>query len=261
VRNVNVVVLDINPIITENYNITYYKCDVSKWEEVHAVSKKIIEEIGHPTVLINNAGVVQGKLIVDLEPEDVKQTFEVNTLAHFWTLKAFLPGMIEQKTGHIITMASVLGRIGAAQMTDYNASKAALISLHESLRYELDNRYRTPKIRTTLLVPGHVTTPLFSHITFPSNAFFKFFVPSIAPVALVKAIITALDEQHSKTIYLPFYTHFSGCLPLLPSFVRDFAQWLVGADYAMENFVKVTGRRADEGPLPEVPVVNRTKTD
>jgi len=251
VRNVNVVVLDLNPIVTENHNISYYKCDVSKWEEVEAVSKKIIEEIGHPTVLINNAGVVQGKLILDLKPEDVKQTFETNTLAHFWILKAFLPEMIKQKTGHIITMASVMGLVGSAQMTDYSASKAALISLHESLRYELDNRYLTPKIRTSLVVAGHVLTPLFSRVTLPTNAFYKFFVPSLPPVALVKAVITALDEQHSKTIYLPFYTHFAGWLGLVPSFVRDPAQWLSGADYAMKDFIKVSGRRPNEGPIPE----------
>ncbi|KAG2038744.1 hypothetical protein BDR03DRAFT_1009495 [Suillus americanus] len=60
VRNVTVVVLDIKPIVTENYNIAYYQCDVSKWEEVEAASKKVIEEIGQPTMLVNNAGVVQG---------------------------------------------------------------------------------------------------------------------------------------------------------------------------------------------------------
>jgi NAD(P)-dependent dehydrogenase (short-subunit alcohol dehydrogenase family) len=54
-------------------NIAYYKCDVSKWEEVEAVSKKVIEEIGQPTVLVNNAGVAQGKLILDLSPEDIQQ--------------------------------------------------------------------------------------------------------------------------------------------------------------------------------------------
>jgi NAD(P)-dependent dehydrogenase (short-subunit alcohol dehydrogenase family) len=72
-------------------------------------------------VLVNNAGVVQGKLILDLSPEDVRQsvplllivtkqsfdfrdrTFNVNTLAHFWTLKAFLPEMIRQKSGHIVS--------------------------------------------------------------------------------------------------------------------------------------------------------------
>ncbi|KAG6903405.1 hypothetical protein C0995_005428 [Termitomyces sp. Mi166 len=120
VRNVTVVVLDIKPIVTENRstfssfwkssslissstdNITYYKCDVSKWEEVETVSKRVIQEIGEPTILVNNAGVVQGKLILDLTAADIQQTFSVNALAHFWTLKAFLPTMIKNKTGHIV---------------------------------------------------------------------------------------------------------------------------------------------------------------
>ncbi|KZP20196.1 retinal short-chain dehydrogenase/reductase [Athelia psychrophila] len=249
VRNVSVVVLDVNPIVTENSNITYYKCDVSKWEDVEAVSKTIIDEIGHPTVLVNNAGVVQGKLLLDLTPKDIMQTFGVNTLAHFWVLKAFLPELIRQKAGHIISVSSVMGLAGCAQMTDYCASKAALVSLHESLRYELDKRYEAPKIRTTLVVPGHILTPLFSRITLPRNAFFKFFFPSVAPVTIVKAVIAALDEQHSRTIYLPFYAHFTGLLALMPSFIRDAAQKLTYADYAMQGFVKVSGRRSDEGAV------------
>jgi NAD(P)-dependent dehydrogenase (short-subunit alcohol dehydrogenase family) len=92
VRSVTVVVLDINPIVTENCefspfpvsvqsslpqftdNIAYYKCDVSKWEEVEAVSKKVIEEIGEPTILVNNAGVAQGKPLVNLSQADVQQS-------------------------------------------------------------------------------------------------------------------------------------------------------------------------------------------
>ncbi|KAH7878060.1 uncharacterized protein C8R40DRAFT_1225046 [Lentinula edodes] len=103
VRNVTVVVLDVNPIVSENHNIVYYKCDISKWDAVEAVSKKIVEEIGHPTVLVNNAGVVQGKLVTDLSAADVQQTIGVNTLAHFWTLKAFLPNMIKNNSGHIVS--------------------------------------------------------------------------------------------------------------------------------------------------------------
>jgi NAD(P)-dependent dehydrogenase (short-subunit alcohol dehydrogenase family) len=251
VRNVNVVVLDVNPIVTENYNVTYYKCDVSKWEEVEAISKQIVEEIGHPTVLVNNAGVVQGKLLLDLKPEDIKQTFDVNTLAHFWTLKAFLPEMLKQKSGHIITMSSIMGTVGAAQMTDYCASKAATVSLHESLRYELDHRYKCPKIRTTLVLPGHTQTPMFASARLPTSSFYKFFVPSVTPISVVKSVIQALDEQHSRTIFLPFFAHFTPYLQLLPSFARDFCQWVAGADYAMEHFVKVSGRRPEEGPIPE----------
>ncbi|KAF9481842.1 retinal short-chain dehydrogenase/reductase [Pholiota conissans] len=250
VRNVAVVVLDIKPIETENYNIAYYECDVSKWEEVEAVSKKVIDEIGEPTMIVNNAGVVQGKLILDLLPEDINQTFGANTLSHFWVLKAFLPGMLKRKTGHIVTMSSSMGMTGVAQMSDYCASKAAVIAMHESLRYELDNRYNCPKIRTTLVCPGHVLTPMFQTVTFPTFSFFKFLAPSVQPVQVVKRIIAALDDQHSQTVYIPFFVHFIPFTQQLPSFLRDFVQWVSGADYAMESFVKVSGRRSDEGPLP-----------
>ncbi|KAF8969422.1 hypothetical protein BDZ97DRAFT_1795557 [Flammula alnicola] len=267
VRSVTVVVLDVKPIETENYNIAYYKCDVSKWEEVEAVSKRVIEEIGEPTIIINNAGVVQGKLIVDLTAEDVNQTFGTNTLSHFWTLKAFLPSLLKRKSGHIVTMSSALGMTGVAQMSDYCASKSAVIGLHESLRYELDKkyvrstfaalviditvlRYNCPKIRTTLVCPGHVLTPMFKTVTFPSVPLFKFFAPSVLPVTVVKRIIASLDDQHSQTVFLPFYTHFIPYISHLPSFLRDFVQWISGADYAMESFVKISSRRLDEGPLP-----------
>ncbi|KAJ7368559.1 retinal short-chain dehydrogenase/reductase [Mycena albidolilacea] len=248
VKSVTVVVLDLKPIQTQNYNIAYYKCDVSKWEEVEAVSKKIIEEIGQPTVLINNAGVVQGKLILDLSPEDVQQTFGVNTLAHFWTLKAFLPGMIEKKKGHIVTMSSVMGTHGVAQMTDYSASKAALINLNRSLRSELDKRYKCPAIRTTLVCPGHIHTPLFATvITSP-----QFFFPTLHPIDVVKRVIQALDETHSQTIFLPFYAHFMPYLQVLPDWFADFASWASNADFAMKDFIKLSGRRPEEGPAPLV---------
>jgi len=210
-------------------------------------------------VLVNNAGVVQGKLILDLSPEDIRQTFDVNTLAHFWTLKAFLPEMIKKKSGHIVTVASIAGLTGMAQLTDYNASKAAIISLQESLRYELDNRYHAPQIRTSIIVPGHILTRLFSTIRLPKGLLFRFCFPSLEPITVVKAIVAALDEQHSQTIYLPFFANFTPLLRVFPSFLRDFAQWFTNADYAMESFVKVSGRREDEGAVPEPS--RRSKSD
>ncbi|KAF5333603.1 hypothetical protein D9611_002507 [Ephemerocybe angulata] len=252
VRNVTVIVLDVKPIVTENYNITYYKCDVSNWEEVQAVAATIKKEIGDPTVIINNAGVVQGKLILDLSPQDINQTFGVNTLAHFWLLKAFLPAMLEKKEGHIVTVSSVMGVVGAAQMTDYCASKAAAIAMTDSLRRELDHRYNTPKIRTTVLCPGHILTPMFQNVEFPTHPLWKFLSPSLHPVTVVKSIIAALDEQHSRTIFLPLYTSAAPYVNLLPSFLRDLLQWFSNADYAMKNFAKVSGRRASEGPAPAV---------
>jgi hypothetical protein len=105
-----------------------------------------------------------------------------------------------------------------------------------------------------------------------TSNFHKFFTPIVHPVSVVKAIIVALDEQHSMDIYTPFYTHFVPYVRILPSFGRDFFQWvssaccrvclryggrlthvsqLAQADSQIQGFVKVTGRRPDEPPLPE----------
>lgn len=119
------------------------------------------------------------------------------------------------------------------------------MSLHESLRYELDKRwdycliglhyystppnilrYNCPNIRTTLVCPGHVYTPMFSTVIFPTFPFFAFFCPTVQPVTVVKKIIAALDDHHSQTILLPFYTNFIPYIGHLPSFLRDFVQWV-----------------------------------
>jgi len=89
-------------------------------------------------------------------------------------------------------------------------------------------RYNCPQIRTTLVCPGHVQTAMFSTVTFPSFPFFKFFCPSVQPVTVVKRIIAALDDQHSQTVLLPFYTNFIPYIGHLPSFLRDLVQWVSG---------------------------------
>ena len=109
-------------------NISYYECDVSKWEEVELASKKIVEEvrwfgashelksecvlqIGHPTILINNAGVVQGKLLVDLSPEDVKQYVSVNCRSSSYFIIDLFQDLFCQHTGPFLDFESLPPRI------------------------------------------------------------------------------------------------------------------------------------------------------
>ncbi|KZS97932.1 retinal short-chain dehydrogenase/reductase [Sistotremastrum niveocremeum HHB9708] len=238
VRNVTVVVLDVVPIVTENYNINFYECDVSNWEAVSAVHQKIVDEVGHPTIIINNAGIVHGKSLLDLAPKDIERTFNVNVLGYFWILKAFLPELLKQKSGHIVTVGSVLGLLGIPSLSDYCASKAAVINLHETLRYELDTKYCTPNIRTTLLMPGHIETEMFSGIKMPESFLNKFVAPRLAPHTVVKAIIAALDDQESRTIRLPFYTHLVPWINLSPSYIQDFFHWFSGSNDSMNDFTK-----------------------
>jgi len=252
VRHCTVIVLDVNPIETENTNITLIKCDVSKWDQVQAAAKEIKEEFGDPTVLVNNAGVMQGKFLLDLSPEDVQQSFNVNVIAHFNTIRAFLPAMLKEKKGHIITMSSVMGFVGCAQASDYCATKAALLSLHDSLRQELDTKYAAPHIRTTIVTPGLVRTPMTSTIDTLSKGsplpqwLHEFLFPPLPPHTVVKDIIAAIDTQESRDVTTPFLVHGARVMGSLPYWARDTAQWLSGANYSLNGYRKVTGIRSDE---------------
>lgn len=71
------------------------------------MAEDIRSKVGHPTVLINNAGVVRGKSIIESSEKDIRFTFDVNALAHYWIVKEFLPSMIENNHGMIVTVASI----------------------------------------------------------------------------------------------------------------------------------------------------------
>ena len=67
-------------------------------------------------------------------------------------------------------------------------------------------------------------TPMFSKMNLPSSWFHRFFAPSIPPYAIAKAVIAAIDDQESRMIFLPFYTHFVRWVTILPSYLRDLFQ-------------------------------------
>ncbi|CAG8575165.1 9956_t:CDS:2, partial [Ambispora leptoticha] len=164
-------------------------------------------------------------------------TIDVNLLSSFWTTKVFLPNMIENNHGHIVTIASVLGYIGVAQAADYCASKAGLIGFHDSLRYELKARYNAPKIRTTLVCPGHIGTGLFDgiYVTAP------FLTPCLPPLDLVKRIITALDRNEGTDIFIPYFMYLFPFLRAVPGFVYDLAIQLAGAHIGMKTWIDKRG--------------------
>jgi all-trans-retinol dehydrogenase (NAD+) len=137
-------------------------------------------------------------------------------------------------------MSKSFGRQATELSADYCSSKAAVVHLHQSLRFELDNRYMSPRIRTTLLLPSFVTTNLFSQIQLPRSRLFRFFAPPLHPHQVVKAIISALDENESRVIRMPFYTEtsrfWSVGVGIVPKWLVDLVQRLAGADHAMLGY-------------------------
>nr|XP_016853513.1 PREDICTED: epidermal retinol dehydrogenase 2 isoform X3 [Anolis carolinensis] len=110
-----------------------YKCDLRKREEIYAVAEQVKREVGDVDILINNAGVLKGKTFLDLLDSDMEETLEVNTTAHFWTCKAFLPAMIAHNEGHLVSIVSDTALAGGNKLTGYVGKKIVDGILKEKL--------------------------------------------------------------------------------------------------------------------------------
>jgi len=199
-RGIKVVVLDVIPMSFETAsNVHYYKCDITSPSTIASVAAQIRKDVGEPTVLINNAGVARGKSILDASEKDVRFTFEVNTLAHYWMAKEFLPSIAQRNHGMVVTVASIAAYITVPNMVDYGASKAAALSFHEGLTAELKTRYNAPKVRTVVINQGYTKTPLFEGYNNDS----KFLMPALEPETVAEGIVKQVLSGHSGQVILP----------------------------------------------------------
>eukprot|EP00817_Percolomonadidae_sp_ATCC50343_P004361 CAMPEP_0117430536 /NCGR_PEP_ID=MMETSP0758-20121206/10081_1 /TAXON_ID=63605 /ORGANISM="Percolomonas cosmopolitus, Strain AE-1 (ATCC 50343)" /LENGTH=222 /DNA_ID=CAMNT_0005218665 /DNA_START=375 /DNA_END=1040 /DNA_ORIENTATION=- len=149
-------------ITKENGKAIGYNCDITSYQNVMEMAEKVKKDLGDVDILVNNAGIVQGKSILEADVGKIEATFKVNTLAHFWTVKAFLPGMIKKGYGQVINIASVAGIAGASCMTDYSASKFACMGFHESLLAEA--YHKNYPIDCTVVCPYYIDTGMFTNI-------------------------------------------------------------------------------------------------
>jgi len=211
------------------------RCDVSSREEVYRAAGAVLEEVGPIDVLINNAGVVSGRRFLELPDEKIVKTFGVNTLALFWTAKAFLPDMIERDSGHVVTVASAAGTVGVARLADYCASKFAAVGFDESLRAEL--RQVAPGVRTTVVCPYYIDTGMFDGV----KTRFPRLLPILKEQEVARRIVKAILEDQRRLI-MPPAVALLPALRLLPVGVFDAAASFLGVSASMDEFHGHSGR-------------------
>ncbi|KAL4129216.1 hypothetical protein PRIC2_005226 [Phytophthora ramorum] len=175
-----------------------YDCDVSEHRAVAACIARVVDDVApkHIGVLVNNAGVVMGRSLKELTPEQIQKTFAVNTMAHFWTVKAALPSMKKASEALLVTVSSVMGMTSSAGLTDYCASKAAVNSFHEALRLELW-RDNVKSIRTLLVCPAAVDTGMFDGVLAADDWALKisrFFIPMLSESEVVDTIYRSMQR-------------------------------------------------------------------
>lgn len=168
--------------------------DCSKREDIYNSAKKVKEEIGDVSILVNNAGVVYSSDLSATQDTQVERTFEVNVLAHFWTTKTFLPDMMNNNHGHVVTVASAAGHFGVPFLMAYCSSKFAAVGFHKSLTEELKALGRDG-VKTTCLCPNFINT-----------GFIKNASTSLGPILEPEEVVSKLMHgilTEQKMIFVP----------------------------------------------------------
>lgn len=154
--------------------------------------------------------MARGKTILDATERDVRFTFDVNTLAHYWLAKEFVPSMVAKNHGMVVTVSSLAAYVTVPNMVDYAATKAAALTFHEGLTSELKTRYNAPKVRTIIINQGHTKTPLFQGYKNDS----KFWIPTLEVDTVAEGIVKKVLQGSSGQLLLPgsaaFITFFRG---------------------------------------------------
>jgi all-trans-retinol dehydrogenase (NAD+) len=208
----------------------YQQCDLSDREDIEGTAQRVLAEHGPVDVLINNAGIVSGKPLLELTDEAIQRTFDINTLALFRTTRCFLPAMIQKGSGHIVTVASAGGLIGVPKMTDYSASKFAAVGFDESLRVEL-RRLGYTKIRTTIVCPYFISTGMFKGV----KTRFPFLLPIMEPDDVASKIVGAVEKNKERLLMPPFVLALFPTR-LLPPTLFDGVVSFFGINHTMDDF-------------------------
>jgi len=129
--------------------------DISDFEQVNRMAAQVLEQAGVPDLLINNAGAAHPGYVQELALEIYHWMIEINYYGALHVTKAFLPGMMERQSGHIVNVVSTAGFAGIFSYTAYSASKFALRGFSESLRAEM----KPYCIAVSLVYPSDTDTP------------------------------------------------------------------------------------------------------
>lgn len=136
-----------------------YLCDISDREAVYGLAKQVEKDLGPVSILVNNAGIVKAKALLDLDDGIIEKTLNINLMSMFWTCKAFLPAMIKRREGHVVNFASAGGILAIPNLSAYCASKFGVIGFTDAVRQEV--RLLKANIGFTVVCPNTVGTGMF----------------------------------------------------------------------------------------------------
>jgi len=189
--------------LAEGLPLHTVRLDVDQDDSVAAAVAEVICQAGHIDVLVNNAGIGGAGPVELSSIGRAKRTFETNYFGAVRMIRAVLPGMRERRSGAVINVTSIAGRVALAGHSHYAASKFALEGLSEILAQEV----RPFGIRVAIIEPGVVRTPIFSKgnvktadmapYEMPFRRLWKYFEKALQNATLPEAVAAAIEHAVS----------------------------------------------------------------
>jgi len=133
------------------------RLDVTETDTIPSLVEAVVRDHGRIDVLVNNAGFAMAGFVEDLRLAEIRQQFDTNFFGQVAMTKAVLPAMRRQRSGHIIMVSSISGRVGQPVLSSYSSSKFALEGWSEALRIETFSL----GIRVVLVEPGSFGTDIW----------------------------------------------------------------------------------------------------
>jgi uncharacterized protein len=167
--------------------------DVTQRQQVEAMVQGVLSRWGRVDILISNAGEYIRAPIIDLDPADLQRSLDVNYFGGVYCIKAVLPPMLAQKSGHIVAVTSMDGKIGLPPDAPYVSAKFALTGFCEVLRQEVNDH----GIAVTNVLPGRVDTVMIEQLRF------SWISPKISPEMVARSILDAIRKRKPIVIVPP----------------------------------------------------------
>lgn len=133
-----------------------FKVDVSDRESVGSAVKRVLEMYGTVDVLVNNAGIDMYGTFQEANDDEIKRLYDVNLYGSLNCAREVVPYMVRQKSGAIVNVSSIWGRLGGSYEVDYSTSKGALITFTKALAKELG----PSGVRVNSVSPGMIDTDM-----------------------------------------------------------------------------------------------------
>lgn len=209
-----------------NPRVLFQQCDLSDAIKVEKLLKILKSTHGdNICLIINNAGMRSTYSSFDqISNDEFQKVMQINCYTPFRIMQELRPKASSSlHQCYIVNIASTLGILSPAKISAYAASKASLISLHNSLTFEL-NTQETCNTRTLLVITGQLNTEMFNGFIAPR----QFFAPVVDSKRLANKIVTQIIQGKSTVINEPFYANFAYLLMSMPlsiqAIARKFAQ-------------------------------------